>query len=528
MTQPFQLFQLAFRFNYFNTRYTVTALASTVLALTLSTNAHAQLNIQTNPVFSTPTPSVQEVGPQPPAFKSTIVYQTDDKEASFKVGQVSFEANHYFNDWTIRRYLKPLYEKQGATMTPQAFEALLKQINQSSKFKVNATLKPRESINSAENTQTDHELGDLTYKPSSDGALTTMDVQVEVLEQQPFQITGTFDNAGRPGVGMYRGGLQVVDDSLLGFGDKLSVQYVGADDAHRLVSSYTFPMNRRGGTLDFTYIFHDLSYDRDLTFHHLPQVGQDHAWITTFSQPIDSKKVWTAYSSMLFRHVTIERNDVGIVRGDPRPLTVGLIFNKPDAWGSTWINAHSAQNFDWFGTDSKFWRSRIDAKRVFNLPHKHKIVLRAAAQYSPDALPPVQEFQIGGAYTVRGYSEGLITGDRGHFYSLEHYMPIPGLKYASPWLADRTQWVSFVDFGQSWLDQSNTRYLAGFGRARRTTLFDVGFGLRYRINQYLQGFVDTGFGLYDRNLIELGGQPTARIHMGVRTDLLPKVFKRRG
>jgi hypothetical protein len=41
----------------------------------------------------------------------------------------------------------------------------------------------------------------------------------------------------------------------------------------------------------------------------------------------------------------------------------------------------------------------------------------------------------------------------------------------------------------------------------------------------MQGYVDFGFGLLDRNDIEINSQPTARIHFGVRSDLLTDEYK---
>jgi hypothetical protein len=41
----------------------------------------------------------------------------------------------------------------------------------------------------------------------------------------------------------------------------------------------------------------------------------------------------------------------------------------------------------------------------------------------------------------------------------------------------------------------------------------------------MQGFVDFGFGLLDRSDVEPNAQPTARIHFGVRSDLLPDDYR---
>ncbi|MCA9842785.1 MAG: ShlB/FhaC/HecB family hemolysin secretion/activation protein, partial [Cyanobacteria bacterium HKST-UBA03] len=472
-----------------------------------ASSANAQLNIQSNPVFSTPIPEEQQLGPQPEKFKGqvTVEKKADPSEPSkdFTMDSIEFEGNQYYNDWTVKRYLKPLTEKKGDTLTLDELQAVINEINSTSQFKVNATL----------------EDGD------KDGETK---VHLDVYEKQPFQVSLTTDNQGRPGMGFYRGGANVSTDSLLGFGDKLTVNYVGASRSHRFAVNYAFPVNRRGGNFNFLYAHQDIHYDPSLTLRGLPQFGRDNVWIPGFTQPLDKKKEWTLYTNMLFRQVTINRGGRRIVAADPRPWTVGLKFDKPDGWGRTIVDAASIQNFRWFGTDTQYWRGKLVVKRIFVLPHKQKIVLRAMGQYTPDALPPVQQFPIGGTYTVRGYTEGLITNDRGYFLSAEYYTPVPFLNRVSPWLADRTQLVGFYDFGQAWLDTSNARFVPGVSsQPTRTLLTSAGGGVRYRLTPYLQGFCDAGFGLLNRNNIELVSQPTARIHFGIRSTLLRQKFKKR-
>jgi hypothetical protein len=53
-------------------------------------------------------------------------------------------------------------------------------------------------------------------------------------------------------------------------------------------------------------------------------------------------------------------------------------------------------------------------------------------------------------------------------------------------------------------------------------LMSTGVGLRFRTTQYLMGFVDVGFGLFEREYLERVAQPTARIHFGIRNDWVPQ------
>ncbi len=491
------------------------ALSSGILASCLlmlcSAPAEAQLNIQGNPVFSTPTPKEQKIGPMPKApFKSVIEFDAsaEDPEGTpmdeIRLGDVELEGNKYFRTWAIKKHLKPILKQQGDLLDVATLESELKRINKQNAFKLKATL--------------------------SEGEDGETNVHLDVYERQPWQITGFTDNLGRPGLGNYRGGAAITNENLLGFGDKLKVEYVGAARDHLILAKYQAPFNRRGGNLMVKYRYHWLNYDRKYTGG-ANLVGRDrNLFVIQLSQPIDKKRVWTPFMGTLFRHVTMDRNGVRRVKADPRPWWFGMKYAKPDKYGKTVIKGMMVVGQRWMGGDSKFWRTKVVSKRIIKLPHRQKVVLRAAFQLSPDKQPPVQQFPVGGAYTVRGYTEGLINGEQGHFYSAEYYFPIPFLNKASSKLDDRVRGVAFFDFGQAWLDTKSGRFAATVNPSsrERTTLMGTGIGIRARLTQYLQGFADMAWGLGDRNLIELNSDPTLRVHFGIRSDFLPKKYKKRG
>ena len=162
-------------------------------------------------------------------------------------------------------------------------------------------------------------------------------------------------------------------------------------------------------------------------------------------------------------------------------------------------------------------------RRVFKLPSDNQLTFRFIGQYSNDFLPIGRDLSLGGAYAIRGYTEGLINGDRGVFGSVEHQWPVPGLGKISSKSRQSIRGVTFFDIGQAWLDNTNTRFRQGLSNdVNRTLLASIGVGLRFRVTQYLQGFVDAGYGLFDRNLVEIASQPSVRVHFGFRSDLLPQ------
>ncbi|MBX2860772.1 MAG: BamA/TamA family outer membrane protein [Vampirovibrio sp.] len=487
------------------------ALAS-IIGLT-SQAAHAQITIQSNPVFSTPTPGNQPLGPKPKPFEGKVVkfdpsISADETESidsqdskEVELGEVTFDGNKYHRDFTINQYLKPITKKEGKTLDLGILEKEVKRINAQNGFKLQGTVTKNEETNAA-------------------------DVHFDVYEQQPWQVSLTTDNQGSPGVGTYRGAVQVVRENLLGIGDKMTMQYLGASRTQRAVATYAFPVNRWGGKVSFKYAFHRLNYDLMLPTPAQPRtIGRDNVWVLSVEQPIGKKREWTPFFSTLWRHVTIDRNGTRVVKADPRPVAFGVKFKKKDKYGSTFVKAASIVGSDWSGGDSRFWRAKVVGKRVFNLPKKNKLVIRGIFQQSPDAMPPVQDITLGGAYSVRGFTERLIVADRGHQLNVEHYWPVPFLGKISPKLKDRVKGVTFFDFGQGWIDNSNGRFAGS--NSGRTLLASVGGGLRFNLSRFMQGFVDFGIPLANRNNLEFGGQPNVRVHFGLRSNLLPKPFKKR-
>jgi len=250
--------------------------------------------------------------------------------------------------------------------------------------------------------------------------------------------------------------------------------------------------------------------------------GVDNAATILLSQPLDRNRIWTPYASFIYRKATVIKDNIRMT-GEPRPLTLGLIFNKADAWGKTRLDlAPVVVGEKWLGGKSVFFRSRATALRTFDLPHDNQLVFRGAWQFATSPSVWATMYQLGGEYTVRGYTEGLITADSSQYYSIEHYWPVPIVGQHGVISPNRLKGVTFVDFGQGWLLRNNHRYTPQSNTFSHSALMAVGLGLRFRLSQYAQGFMDVAWGVFNRTNIELASQPTFRIHFGIRSDLLPQ------
>jgi len=426
-----------------------------------------------------------------------------------KIGRLYVSGNKYYKTWFLE---KKIPQEPGEPLNIKDLEKTLNRINQQENFRLKAVLSPGQDTGET-------------------------DLKLEVAERQPWQIAGTFDNQGRPFIGMYRYGVEVTNQNFTGIGDRVFAKWIGASadagakDTNVIIAGYTLPISTIGTELGYNFSYSRVNVD-------LPQVPQgtdvrgtsfNHSILLT--QPLDKLRRWTVDAGVNFRAINsysnIARAAFGLDNQDRIFSTqFGLSYDNVDRWGRTFARGQFTFAPHALGGEEKFSKYEMFFNRVHRLPMRNTLILRAYSQLTPDALPPAEQYQIGGAFSVRGFTEGLLTGDRGWSFGVEDRFPIPFLRHVSPYLADRVQGAVFFDYGQAWLDQSNTSYVDGIsGSAGRTLLMSVGTGVRARITRFASGFVDLAWGLVDRNQAEPTAQPTFRVHFGIRSELLPDTMK---
>jgi hemolysin activation/secretion protein len=170
-------------------------------------------------------------------------------------------------------------------------------------------------------------------------------------------------------------------------------------------------------------------------------------------------------------------------------------------------NSDFHTGIDTFRGKEKFFKYTGNIIRLQKLGKGTLLILKAATQIADDALPSAEQFTIGGAYSVRGYPEGLLCGDNGYLFSSELRFPIMLLP-KEIWnlkLRENIQGVLFAETAGA--------FEVGHINVSQT-LSSVGVGVRARLTKYLSGRVDYGFGLVNRE----SNQPAARLHFGVESN----------
>lgn len=76
--------------------------------------------------------------------------------------------------------------------------------------------------------------------------------------------------------------------------------------------------------------------------------------------------------------------------------------------------------------DSRFTIARLGLLRLQYLSRTQRLLFKFNGQYSDQSLPSMEQLQLGGNDSVRGYPQGQTLGDRGYYTALEYHVDAPG------------------------------------------------------------------------------------------------------
>lgn len=161
--------------------------------------------------------------------------------------------------------------------------------------------------------------------------------------------------------------------------------------------------------------------------------------------------------------------------------------------------------------DSHFSVARLGLLRMQHLSDDQRLLFKFNGQYSSNSLPALEQFQLGGVDSVRGYAQGESLGDRGWYAALEYHVDAPGFAdkaspfHGVPW-REVLELDVFVD---------HARAFDADRRERPIELAAVGAGATFRLRQW--------------NNLELrlaAAKPTSRVRPSDGDDL--RVYARLG
>ena len=297
------------------------------------------------------------------------------------------------------------------------------------------------------------------------------DLLMVVHEQKPLSVTLGLNNYGTDLTGRFRAEADFVWNDPLGLGDKLTagLQYAfdphqnnygslgysipmakvpglyfnaGADRSELQLSSGAFAaLNVRGPTSRY-FAGADWKFvnDQDLQMTGSLQYIHETSKLTTQDIPLSDEAFNVAQLGFTLNHT--DRRFRGL---DMLSVALRQSINDESLRPDT-VSPNHARSFSIL---------KLGYTRIQFLTPTQNLFFKFAAQYTNDALAPLEQFVIGGPDTVRAYPIADALADRGFYTSLEYHIDAPGFANkpspfkGQPW-RELLTFETFIDYARGY------------------------------------------------------------------------------
>lgn len=359
----------------------------------------------------------------------------------------------------------------------------------------------------------------------------TTDIKLKLDEKLPIGLSASWDNTGRELIGVQKAGITTSIYNLTGFGDSIYANTSFAARTFGLNTGYSIPLGSHGTELRFGYSISDIELGGMYKNDNIE--GRSHGFVTSLIHPfykgdrlkVNGNLTWDMRTSKTTLQKSLLENY------ELRVLRTGLSATYDDNGGrwisdaivSTGLPIMGAQGSTERGVGSgSFVKVNTDLIRVQKLPYKTLGIFRTSWQVSPDAMKAVEQMQLGGMYTVRGFDEGVLLGDIGYNNSIELRHAVPYLpekisipywvnRSASVQLKDRIHFAGFYDQGYA------TTIHDGRSGNYKNFMQSVGLGLRIYLTKNMTANMDFGIPIGRKRY---DGQNDIGFHFSITADVL--------
>ena len=336
-------------------------------------------------------------------------------------------------------------------------------------------------------------------KPGLKPGEAILDVRVE--EASPFRVWAEFNNFQSPTVGAERGLATIAADNPLAIGDLFQLTYGQSKGVDPLLDvRYSVPLTPWDTTLDLQYRKNDFNVVSS-AFKQLDIDSNSQIFKVSLRQPLYRTLTDEIAISIIGEHLQ-NQNFIGGTGFSFTPGTTSKGKAKVSAirFAQEWIHRQpnqvlaffsrfsvgidvlnatnnriaeddpDAHFFAWLGQAQ--WAQRLDLLDM-------QLISSLASQIANDSLFPLEQFAVGGRYSVRGYRENQLVRDNAFLFSIESRIPIlPTI--TGPQVS--VHFAPFIDVGRSWNAQISTpspKTLASIGAGLRLGFFDRAFANVY-------------------------------------------------
>ncbi|MCM1338740.1 MAG: BamA/TamA family outer membrane protein [Muribaculaceae bacterium] len=268
----------------------------------------------------------------------------------------------------------------------------------------------------------------------------TTDIELTAQETFPFHLIGMMDNAGRRSTGQLRGGPALVADSLFHRRDQMSVGSYFSRGAVSPFFDYSVPVNKKDGRVGFSYsstfakVKHfDNPFLGDILGNRLKSFS--YIYSLYYDQPIVRKRgfEFKTFASLNYKRArTWAETEIPLLNDylsntdQVTSIDVGVNLRKDTKHGIWYFNQGAAMAIPILDSESSYFKMSGGLLRLHDFSHGVIGQLRGSYQVIPNSkhIPYLDQFQTGGLATVRGYSEGVLMGKSGYYFSGELMFPL--------------------------------------------------------------------------------------------------------
>jgi hemolysin activation/secretion protein len=324
-------------------------------------------------------------------------------------------------------------------------------------------------------------------------------LDVSVQEDYPIHGWLEYNNYQTPSVGEDRVLGTIIHQNVTGNGDQAYFQYGQSRGVIPLIdTSYTLPLTRYDTTFFVGYRRNDFTVVES-TFKDLDIQSQSEIFTFTLRHPLyktltdevavslTGERLWNktsllgipfsftpgyqdgsaTVSALRVIQEWTHRTPASVLAFRSR-FSVGLdVLGATDNSGSV----PDGQFFTWLGQAN--WVKRFDPTGI-------ELLNGMSLQVANDRLFPLEQFSVGGRYSVRGYRENTLVRDNAFLYSIEARVPV----WTIPGGVGLVQLAPFIDVGRAWNAKGQT--------PDPQTLASIGIGLRVSLWTRLQGNIYWG------------------------------------
>ncbi len=406
------------------------------------------------------------------------------------IGKLEITGNKYHHTWFLRSQIT---NKDGDLFNLNTLQKDLNNFNKNARsIKMRAELKPGEKYG-------------------------TTDVKMIAEESFPYHLSASFDNFGRDTTGEHRGGLVASSDSLIGFQDRLSIAFNMARSSFNPYIDYSIPVNQKGTRVGVSYMFgkSQISLGDNSDFDLIAKTN-------TFSGYVTHPLIDTATGKLSLNTSINAKNsyakisDITYSKYKDHSVSIGLggnyNFDKRVLYASSYLT-HGIIKDHIKDDNQRFSKINADLYYIHYLPSSIIGTFRAGGQYSPDNMAYLEQYQIGGISSMRGYSEGLLMAPKAYYSSLEMLFPIPFLPKTIKCignenkrfrLKDSIKFATFMDHGGVFYHDRPTE--------KENFLLSTGMGLRFAISNNISARFYVGFPLMNKREYH---ESNARFHFDI-------------